>query len=73
MNKKAALKRLNERLTESAKLLDKAAMEVRDLKLNSKYNIRKIGEALANIFEIQMQIYKQQPNLRPDYLKKVKS
>lgn len=73
MNKKAALKRLSERLTESAKILDKAASEIRDLKLNSKQNIQKIGGALANIFEIQMQIYEKQPNLRPDFLKRVKS
>jgi hypothetical protein len=61
---------LDELLGEAASKLDKAANMVRDLKLSPQNNIRKIGEALANVFEIQHEIYKIRPDLEPDFLKK---
>jgi hypothetical protein len=60
---------LNELLAEAALKLDRAANAVRDLNLSPENNIRKIGEALANVFEIQHQIYALRPDLKPDFLK----
>lgn len=60
---------LDKRLRRSSKLLDACATAIRDLELNSEDNIRRIGEALASIFEIQNQIYELRPDLTPGYLK----
>jgi hypothetical protein len=60
---------LNELLNEAASKLDRAANMVRDLNLSPENNIRKIGEALANVYEIQHQIYALRPDLKPDFLK----
>lgn len=65
----ASLEQLNNLLSQAADLLDEAGNQVRDLQVNSEENLRKIGEALVNIFEIRMQIFKQRPDLTPDYLK----
>lgn len=61
---------LNKLLSESAANLDKAAHMIRDLDLSPEANIKKIGEALANIFELQLQIYRLRPDLKPNFLKK---
>lgn len=65
----ASLEYLNKLLTESSESLDVAAREIRDLQLNPEQNIKVIGEILMKIFEIRLQIYKQRPDLAPDYLK----
>ena len=64
-----ALDSLDARLTRAARLLDQSAALIRDLDLDSETNIRKIGEALANVFEIQNDIYEKRPDLMPDHLK----
>jgi hypothetical protein len=51
MKRSASLKLLNRSLDRFARMLDDCAGQIRDL--NPKRNIRKIGEALWNIFEIQ--------------------
>lgn len=61
---------LDELLTMAASKLDAAASMIRDLSLSSEANVRKLGEALVNIYEIQHDIYKVRPDLRPDFLKK---
>ncbi|MBI5874883.1 MAG: hypothetical protein HZB81_03395 [Deltaproteobacteria bacterium] len=63
------IKELNEKLVEASKLLDEAAKLTRDLNLSPETNIRKIAEAMASIFEICHQIYKQHPELAPNELK----
>ena len=65
-----SLDSLNALLSEPAKLLDQSAGQIRDTGLNPEENIRKIAEALAEIFEVQMQIFQLRPDLTPDYLKK---
>ena len=65
-----SLDSLNALLSEAANLLDKSAGQIRDTGLNPEENIRKIGEALAGIFEVRMQIFQVRPDLTPDYLKK---
>jgi hypothetical protein len=51
--KKVTLESLQGLLTRAAKLLDKAAGEIRDLPLEPRgKNIKLIGENLANIFAI---------------------
>ena len=50
----ADLKSLNESLAAAARILDEAALEIRDIPLNSKKdNISHIAEALTHIFDIQ--------------------
>jgi len=63
------MEKLNKFLTEAASKLDKSAALIRDLDLDQKNNRERIAEALANIFEIQHQIYDINPELKPDYLK----
>ncbi len=67
----ADLKSLNKLLSAAAGILDTAAAEIRDVPLNpTKENIYKIGQALSLIFDIQHQIYKIDPNLEPEHLKR---
>jgi hypothetical protein len=65
-----SLDSLNALLSEAAKLLDQSAGQIRDTGLNPEENIRKIAEALAEIFEVRMQMFQLRPDLTPDYLKK---
>lgn len=65
----ASLESINERLRVAAEQLDQAANELRDLPLEpSKQHILAIGEALANVFRIQNEIYRLRPDLQPAYL-----
>ncbi len=65
----ASLESINEKLRVAADNLDQAANEIRDLPLEpTKQPIRGIGEALANVFQIQHEIYRLSPELQPDYL-----
>jgi hypothetical protein len=61
---------LNQTLRAAGTMLDTAAGQIRDGRLEPvRQNITKIGEALALIFELQDQIYRQAPelNLEPQY------
>ena len=65
----ASLESINEKLRVAAEHLDQAATEIRDLPLEPpKRHIRAIGEALANVFQIQHEIYRLRPDLEPAYL-----
>ena len=55
-------------LNEASHLLDRAAENVRDVGLDPEENVRKIGEAMVLVAEIRQQIYKQRPDLKPEYL-----
>jgi hypothetical protein len=55
--------RLNEALDKIAKLLDDSCDPIKELDLNPKENIRRIGQALGLIFEIQFQIWDLYPEL----------
>ncbi len=66
----ASLESINEKLRVAAEHLDQAATEIRDLPLEPpKQHILAIGEALANVFQIQHEIYRLRPELQPAYLK----
>lgn len=66
----ATLESINRLLSVAASLADHAAAEIRDAKLEPvRENLERIGRALAELFEIQLQIYKLQPDLKPEYLK----
>ena len=66
----ASLESINEKLRVAAENLDQAATEIRDLPLEPpKQHIRAIGEALANVFQIQHEIYRLRPELEPAYLR----
>jgi 2-methylisocitrate lyase-like PEP mutase family enzyme len=60
---------LNADLTRSGKMLNDCANAMKELGLLPRANIRHIAEALVAIFEIQSDIYKQRPDLMPEYLK----
>jgi hypothetical protein len=67
----ADLKYLDELLSSAAGILDTAATEIRDVSLSpTQENILRIGQALALVFDIQQQIYKVDPKLEPEYLKR---
>jgi len=64
------LETLHRSLRVAAMLLDGATGQIRDAQLSPvRSNIRKVGETLAVIFEIQAAIYKQAPelHLEPKY------
>jgi hypothetical protein len=60
---------IHQLLTVAARLLDSAASEIRDAKLEPvRENISQIGHALAVIFEIEQKTYTLRPDLKPAYL-----
>lgn len=60
---------INEKLLIAVENLDQAASEIHNLPLEpANQHIRGIGEALANVFQIQHEIYRQRPDLQPDFL-----
>ncbi|MDN6882707.1 hypothetical protein QMO14_03735 [Variovorax sp. CAN2819] len=60
---------IHQLLTVAARLLDRAASEIRDARLEPvRGNIGRTGEILAGIFEIEQQIYLLRPELKPAYL-----
>ena len=66
----ATLESLNELLREAARLLDKAAEEIRDSPLKPiRSNIEHTGKALAEVFELQLQIDALRPDLSPQFMK----
>lgn len=67
--KKPTLDEIDRRLTRAARLLDCAASKIRDAKLDPKRNVRRLGEALVLVFEIQHEIYRKRPDLMPQFLK----
>jgi len=70
MNEEVSLERLNRQLELSTGMLGDCSRLIRDLELNHHENIRRIGEALMLIFDIQGQIYEQRPDLTPEHAKK---
>jgi hypothetical protein len=63
------LESLNNSLSVAGQILDNAASDIRDLKIESvEENIEKIGQALSLIFDIQNALYKIDPKLKPGYL-----
>jgi BMFP domain-containing protein YqiC len=64
-----SLDRLDWLLAVAAKVADRAASEIRDVDLNSEVNIRRVGQALWNLFEIRNEIHKERPDLMPEFLK----
>jgi hypothetical protein len=60
---------INRILSVAASLLDRAASEVRDGKLEPvRGNIERLSKALAEVMEVQLEVYKVQPELAPKYL-----
>lgn len=65
----ASLESIHQLLTVAARLLDSAASDIREAKLEPVHeNIGRIGEILEAVFEIEQKIYALQPNLQPAYL-----
>ena len=65
----AQIDQLHERLLGVAALLDEAAAEIRDLPLAPETdNIRHVGKALSEIFEILRSIYAVRPDPTPPQL-----
>ena len=48
--------------------LSTVASDIRDADLNAKENVRKVGQALSCIFDIQHDVYRRLPDLLPRYL-----
>jgi hypothetical protein len=66
----ATLARINRKLAEAAELLNSAAGDLRDAGLKPRENIRKIGSALVNVYEVQLEIYVREPSLAPAFVAK---
>ena len=65
----ASLDELENLLKEASGLLDKAAVEIRDLGLEPEKNVRRV-EAIVLASEIRAEIYNRRPDLTPEYFKK---
>jgi hypothetical protein len=63
------LGRINKRLTGATRQLNQAARDIRDAKFQPQRSILKIGEALAIVFDIQNEIYRERPDLLPKYMR----
>jgi GNAT superfamily N-acetyltransferase len=50
--------------------LDDCAALIRDIELNHGENVRKIGKVLAELFDIEAQVWEKRPDLLPLYLRK---
>ena len=68
--KEVSLDRLDSELAKSARMLGACAGLIRDLEFDTRKNLRKVGKALVEIYEIQNKIYEQRLDLTPEYLKK---
>jgi len=63
------LEALHEQLNHAESLLDQAAGQIREIPLEPvSANVRRIGEILAQIFELHTEIYKLRPELIPTHL-----
>jgi hypothetical protein len=69
-NSRLLLARINRNLAKAAELLNSAAGDLRDAGLSPRDNIRKIGSALVDVYEVQHQIYRREPTLAPAFLVK---
>ena len=56
-------------LKEVTHRLDNCAAAIRDLRLDTESNVRRVGEAIFLISEIRNEIYRQRPDLMPEDLK----
>jgi hypothetical protein len=65
----ASLDRLDWLLAVAAKIADRAANEVRDVVSQPGGEHPPVGEAMGHLFEIRNEIYKEQPDLMPEFLK----
>ena len=64
------LEDLDNQLTVAASLLDAAASAIRDGSLAPvREHIRRVGDALAKVYEIQNAIYAARPDLKPGLLR----
>jgi hypothetical protein len=63
------LETINARLERAIRALSRVAGEIRDAELNASQNIRKVGQALGCIFDIQHDIYRRVPKLLPVHLR----
>ena len=70
MKHEISLEELDKRLRRATRLLDDCAATLRDLDFNAHQNIKRVGDALVQIFAIQDEIYQIRPDLMPDFLKK---
>jgi hypothetical protein len=61
---------LDRDLNRATKLLGDCARRIRRTELSHSENRRLIGQALAKILQIQLQIYERRPDLTPEHLTK---
>jgi hypothetical protein len=64
-----ALERLNQKLETAAKVLDDCVQLAIETELEPRDHMRAIATCMATIFDIQQQIYEEQPHLIPGFLK----
>lgn len=66
------LDRINAQLSAAGILLDGAAQNIVASPLESERNVRRIGEALMKISEVQDELYELEPRLVPLFLRNTK-
>lgn len=71
MAQEASLERIAGQLYRASRTLDDCATLIRDLEFNHTQNIRRIANALAEIIEIEMEIWNARPELRPRFVQDV--
>ena len=62
------LELINRELSRAVRILNRTAGTIRDAEFDPNRNVKRIGEALVSIFEIQWEIYRARPDLLPQSL-----
>ena len=66
----ASLDAIHDQLAVASSLLDAVAADIRDSGFTPNEHVRRIGQALGLIAEIQHAIYRERPDLTPAFLRK---
>jgi hypothetical protein len=69
MNRDDFLEAVNQKLIQVGHSLDECASLIREAELNYRDNIRRIGEALAILDDVQHDIWNVRPDLMPENAK----
>jgi hypothetical protein len=65
----ANLDAIHDQLAVASSLLDAAAIDIRDSGFTPEEHVRRVGQALGLISEIQHAIYRERPDLKPAFLR----
>ena len=69
MDRDRELEQLGGKLEAATNLLKESIGLIKTLNLDVPANVKRVAEALANIIELQFQLYHLRPDLAPEYMR----